>query len=102
MSKWDEYQNFSTAAKKAGGVPSLIHTIEKKAVEAAAPGIFAKGLAAGATAAVAGVAVGRRYMAKRRADAKKQLIAGANAVGAESDEEHDEDADTEAGPRDRP
>jgi len=71
MSNLGPYQEIVTTAKTVGGVPALIRIIEDKAVAKAAPGIFAKGLGAGAilmtTAGLLAVA-GQRYLDQRRSD----------------------------------
>lgn len=98
MSNLGPYQDIVTSAKAAGGVPSLVRTIEEKAVSLAAPGIYAKGLGSGLLISVAAAAAGlagKRYWDRRKSDfqiaveAKEQLV-------AELDSSSDEGSDTAA------
>lgn len=89
MSNLGDYQSITTAAKKAGGVPALVQIIESKAVKEAAPAIFAKGLAAGATVVVLVGAAGKKFLDRRKADraeadaAKAALVAEVHALEVE-------------------
>lgn len=88
MGNLGPYQDIVTAAKKAGGVPSLIKIIESKAVKKAAPKLFVAGAAAGA-AILAG---GQKLLDKRKADqalaeeAKKQLADEVEALDADGED----------------
>ncbi|MGX1598218.1 hypothetical protein ACWIDS_14295 [Dietzia maris] len=74
MSNLGPYQEITAAAKAAGGVDLLIKSLEKGAVQKAAPSLLATGLGVGVTLGV------KRWVIQRKADlavaeeAKKQLV----------------------------
>lgn len=109
LSKWDEYQNFSTAAGKAGGVLKHLANIEKNAVDAAKPGLLTKGGVIGGVVTAVVMYGGKRYLDKRASDqaradeSKRQLVAefGDDEVKPESGPEGGEaDTKTEPGSND--
>lgn len=70
MSNLGPYQDIVTAAKNAGGVPSLIKIIQSQAVSKAAPSIYAKGAGTGLAIGVALTVSYKKFLDQRKADLK--------------------------------
>ena len=108
MSNLGGYQDFATAAKRAGGVDNFIAAIEKDAVTKAFPKIFGAGLLVAGAVASTAVAVAKRYSGLRdlreaqaneaREQIKAEVEASAKPVVTDL-ETGEEDDGPDAGPK---